>query len=128
MPVPISKTILYPRDLLPNQVDDHIHEVLPRVGHRPLVPLDKTEVHTPLAKVCSLQTEVANTLLTEVRSWPPLVRVGNQLLPGLLLNCPLGQKEVMMANHGISGQCRKLQGKPADLRPLHTQSGRHRPG
>ena len=92
------------------------------MGRRPLVPLDQTEVDTPLAEVHRLQTEVANTPLIGVGSQPPLVKAGNQLLPALLRNCPPGQMEVVMAGHGIRGQCQKLQGKLADLRPPHIQS------
>ena len=99
MPVPVSETIRCLRGQWPNQVGGHTHVGLPRVGPPPPVPLGKTGVHTP-------QTEVGNRPQTEVGNRPPPVKAVNQLPQGLLLDCPPGQREVVMASHGIRGQCR----------------------
>ena len=134
MPVPASETIRCLRGWWPAPVGGHIHLGLPRVRHQPLIPLDETEVYLPLTKVGNPPltevgnlplTEVGNLPLTKVGNWPPPVEVGNQPPQGLLLNCPPGQREVVMASHGTKGQCRNLQRKPADSGPRHTRSGHH---
>ena len=113
MPVPASKTNRCLRDQWLDQVDGHIHVGLPRLRLWQLVPAGETEVHTPL-------TEVEKLPPIEVGSWPPQAEVGNQPPQGALLNCPLGQREVVTAGRGIKGQSRNLKGKPANTGALHT--------
>ena len=110
MPVPASETNPCPRDQWPNQVDSHIHVGPPRLELRQLMPLGETEVHTPLTEVHTPLAEVEKLPLIEAGSRPPQPEAENQLPQGALLNCPPGQREVVMAGRGIKGQSKNLTG------------------
>ena len=111
-----------PTGPIPDQVDGKIHPDPPLQELQPLVPLGRTEVggHTPL-------TEVANLLpLVEVANQSLLLEAGNQPPPGPLLNCLLGQREVVMASHGTKGSNRDPKRVPGNATLpnwAHTRQG-----
>ena len=115
MLVPTSETIQCLRDQWPDRVGDHSYIDPFKQGLQLLVPLGGIEIggHTPL-------TEVANP--------PPLAEVENQLPQGVLLNCPPGQREVVMADHGTKGQSRNPERIPVNTGARHTQLSHHQPG
>ena len=127
MPVPASGNTQCPWDRWPDPVDGHTLLGSTRLVPQPLVPPVETEVHTPLIKVPTPLADVGNTPLTEAGNQPPLVKVGNQLQQGLPLNCPPGQREVVMASRGIKGQYKGLKRKPVNTRTCHTRLGHHWP-
>ena len=61
-----------------------------------------------------------HTPLTEVEDRPPQAEAVNQLPQGVQLNCPQGQRELVMASHGIKGLSKSLEEKLANAKALHT--------
>ena len=116
MLVPASETTRCLRAQWPDQVDDHIHVDPFKPGLQLLVPLDGIEMgdHTPLTEV------VKPPPLTEAENWPPQPEVGNQPPQGVLLNCPLGQRKVVMADRGTKDWSRNLKEEPVNAGACHT--------
>ena len=125
MLVPTSKTTRCLRDQWLNQVDDHIHVDPPKQGLQPLESLGGIEMggHTPLTKVVKpppLTEVVKPPPLTKAENWSLQPEAGNQPPQGVLLNCPLAQREVVMASRGTKGQSRNLKGNPVNAGARHT--------
>ena len=114
-------------------MDDHIQLGLPKLRLHQLVPLDGAEVakHQPPAELENHlpPTEAENNLpLTKVRNRPPLAEVANQPPQGVQLDCPQGQKEVVIPSHVINGLSKNSERKPVNEEVFPTLLDPHWPG